>query len=196
VPDGLADGMGSCDPAVMGIPRRLDAALLIVGGVLDIVRLTMAAAAVGVGVDPILLILDLIPPLPIGAGLIAIGLSLRRRNRVALIVAGVLELLVAVVNTVQFVAGSPLGPAPSQLAYYLSYLAVVVAAVFLLIDQSQHGPIRWALAIPAGCIVLFVLTLFALPLPWLDILPGVGFAVAGVILIARATANRTVSSAD
>lgn len=111
---------------------------------------------------------------------------LRGRNRIVLIIAGVLELLVTVVDAVQIAADSPLGPVPSQLAYDVSYLAVVVAAVFLLADQSLRGPMRWALAIAAGCILLFVMTLFTLPVPWLDLLPGVGFVIAGVTLLRAA----------
>jgi hypothetical protein len=130
-------------------------------------------------------VLNLVPPVILGAGLIAIGTSLRRRHRATLTIAGGLELVVVAVNIAQIATGSPLGPGPSQLAFYLSFIAVIVAAVVLLADRSLTGRIRWALAIPAGCIIVSLASLFVLPLPWLGVLPGLGFAVAGVLLMAE-----------
>ncbi len=131
--------------------------------------------------------LNIFPSAIIGAGLLVTGLSYRRRARAAVVLAGILALLVAVVNVVQIATGSPLGPAPSEFAYLISLAAVILAAVTVLSDRTQSGPARWALAVPAACIALFVVSVFALPIPWLYLLPSVGFAFAGALLIRSRT---------
>ena len=113
----------------------------------------------------------------------------------ALTIAGGLELVVVAVNIAQIATGSPFGPGPSQLAFYLSFIAVIVAAAMLLADASLTGPVRWALAIPAGCIILALLSLFVLPFPWLGIFPGLGFAVAGALLL-RPSANGRLTAQE
>ncbi len=143
--------------------------------------------------EPATIAVNLIPSVIIGGGLVATGFSYRGRGRVALIVAGLLELAVVVVNIVQIATHSPLGPGPSELAYLISIAAVVVAAVLLLSDRTLHGSARWAIAIPAGCIVLFVVSLYALPVTWFYLLPGIGFAIAGVLLIRPGGARAAIS---
>lgn len=101
--------------------------------------------------------------------------------------AGAVVLLTAVVNAVQLMAQSPLGPGPSELAYLASFTAVVVAAWLLLADRSLSGPARWALALPAACNVLLLVSFFVLPVSWVrpDVLAA-AISVRAVRLSQRA----------
>lgn len=167
--------------------RRLGSLLLLVGGLLEAARL-LVFGLVSVSLpEPVSTWVYVVPATCIGAGLIAIGVSIRGRGRVPLMIAGVLNLATVVVNIVQIATGSPLGPGPSQLAFLVSLAAVVVAAALLLSNPSPHGPARWAIAIPAAGIVLFFVGVYVPPLGLarLDLLPGIGFAIAGVLLVRR-----------
>jgi hypothetical protein len=151
---------------------------------MDLARLIIFSGFASVApAEPATIAVNVIPSAIIGVGLVATGISYWGRGRVALIVAGLLGLAVVVVNIVQIAAHSPLGPAPSQLAYLISYAAVVAAALLLLSDRTQRGSARWAIAIPAGCIVLFFVSLFTLPVTWFYFLPEIGYAIAGALLI-------------
>ena len=173
-----------CNPVVMRLDLRIGALLLLAGGVMEAARLIILSGFESVALPaPATIAMNVIPSAIIGGGLVATGLSFSGRGRVALIVAGLLQLGVVVVNTVQIATNSPLGPGPSELAYLVSIAAVVVAAVLLLSDRTLQGSGRWAIAIPAGCIVLFIVSLFTLPVTWFALLPGIGFAIAGVLLI-------------
>lgn len=183
--------------AVVRPDLRIGALLILIGGVLDLARLMIFSGFAAIALpEPALTAINVIPSAIIGLGLIAMGSALPGRRPVALIVAGLLGLVLVVVNVAQITANSPLGPAPSELAYLVSFASVVVAGVLLLTDNSQRGRARWAIAIPAGCIVLFVLSLFTLPLPWFQLFPGAGFAVAGALLCRSDTHRQLSQSID
>jgi uncharacterized membrane protein len=168
----------------MRLDRRIGALLLLIGGVMDLARLIIFTGFVSVAsAEAATIAVNVIPSAIISVGLVATGFSYWGRGRVALIVAGLLGLAVVVVNSVQVAAHSPFGPAPSALAYLISFAAVIVAAVLLLSDRTQRGSARWAIAIPAGCIVLFFVSLFTLPVTWFYFLPEIGYAIAGALLI-------------
>lgn len=174
----------------MRLDRRAGALLLLIGGATEAARLIVFSGFAAVVLPgPAATALNVAPSAVIGAGLVATGFSFRGRARGALIVAGFVGLAVVVVNVVQIATRSPLGPGPSQLASLLGFAAVVAAAALLLSDRTQRGPARWAIAIPAGCIILFVGSLFVLPVAWFALLPGMSFAVAGALLVRRATTH-------
>lgn len=181
----LAPGASCCHPAAMSLARRIGAVLLLVGGVLEAARLivftivspawpALASIAVNEG-----------PSMCIGAGLVAVGVWIRGRGRLPLLIAGVLYLVLVAVDIVQTVTFAPSGPGPSFLAGAAAFLTVVVAAAVLLSDRRLRGPARWALAIPAAGFVLLIVGVYAPALGSLrtDLLPGIGFAVAGVLLL-------------
>ncbi len=172
----------------MTLARQVGAVLLVVGGVLETARLIVLTLISPVWPLLLSMAVNLGPSLCIGAGLIALGVSTRGRGRLPLLVAGVLELVAVVVNAVQMATLSPFGPAPSLLAGVAAWAAVVVAAALLLTDRALQGPARSALAVPAACIVVLIVGVYApaLPAVRVDLLPGIGFAVAGALLLRRA----------
>ncbi len=181
-----------CHTAAVKHDRRVGALLILVGGLLEAVRLLVF---VSVSL-PMPVAVYAVPSICIGGGLILLGVSIRGRGRPPLLAAGVLNLATVVVNAIQVAAHSPLGPGPSQLAEFAKFAAVVVAATLLLSDSSLRGPARWAISLPAACIVLFLVGLFLPPLPWarVDVLPAIGFAIAGVLLSRPAAASHAGSA--
>jgi hypothetical protein len=177
-----------CHPGSMKLDRRLGALLILVGGLLDAARLLVFIGFVSADLGtPASIAVYAIPSICVGVGLILIGISIRGRGRPPLVVAGILNLAVVVVNVIQIAWHSPLGPGPSGLAELVYLASVLVAAALLLSDSSLHGPARWAIAIPAACIVLFLVSIVFLPLQWarFDVLSAIGFAVVGVLLLRR-----------
>ena len=171
----------------MSLPRRSGAVLLLVGGLLETARLIVftlvsplwpVAASIAVNLGPLACI---------GAGLIAIGISIRGRGRLALLIAGTLYLVLVAEIGVQTATRSSFGPGPSFLAGGAALIAVMVAAALLLSDRALRGPARWAIAIPAAGIVLLIVGVYAPSLGSLrtDLLPGIGFAAAGGLLLRR-----------
>ena len=175
--------------------RRTGALLLLVGGLLGAVLPLAGAFAISFPPsipEPVTAGLTSLPSACIGAGLVTIGVSALGRGRIALIVAGALYLATVAVNIVQSATDSPFGPLPSQLATFVSFAAVVVAAVLLLSNDALRGPARWALAIPAAGIVLFLLGVYVPLLGAVPVLaslvfalPTIGFAIAGALLLRR-----------
>lgn len=165
---------------------HVGAVLLIVGGLLEAVALTVGSFISPPGttfLGATLLFGYSAGLVCIGCGLVANGVSLAGRGRTALKVAGVLAFVAAIVDAVQSATAAPLGPGPSQAAYVLYVIAIVVAAARLLSDANLHGPARWAIAVPASCFILNIVTLYLpLPSPGVFILPWVGTAGAGFLL--------------
>lgn len=150
----------------MAPARRIAAILLLGGGLLT-------------------LVLPLLGGVVIGAGLISLGIAVRGRGRPALLVAGALHLAAAAVHAAQIASGSPLGPGPSQLADLAKSAAVVVAAILVLTDASPLEAVRRTIAVAAGAVALFLLGSLLLPLPGIGLLPGLGFAIGGLLLLLR-----------
>jgi hypothetical protein len=171
--------------AIVKITPCVGALLLLVGGTLDVARLVLFTLVSVPSPEFVTMSVYAVPSTCIGAGLIAIGVAIRGRGRLPLIAAGVLNLVAVVVNIVQIATHSPLGPAPSQLAVVVALTADVVAGALLLSNASLRGPARWAIAIPAGCVLLLLVSLFVpvLGLARFDLLPGIGFTIAGVVLL-------------
>jgi hypothetical protein len=173
---------------------RAGAALLIIGGALE-------SAALGMGsitsppsttvLGAALLSVYAGAWLLTGAGLIATGSSLPGRGRTAVKIAGVLACIAGIVEAVQFVIGTPFGPAPTFATYFAYIMAVVVAGSRLLSDRTLRRAVRWSIAVPAVCLVLsiagdYVPLLGALlSLPGVVALPWVGTVFAGLLLIRR-----------
>ena len=167
----------------MNPARRVGAILLVVGALLEAVRVIVGAIISVPAPAVIQICISSLPSSLIGAGLAAVGTSVQGRGRPTLIAAGALYLVAVVVNVMQILLGSPLGPAPSQLAIFAEVVAVVVAAALMLSDMSLSGPVRWSMAVPAACILLVAATFFIAP--WLYVLPELGFVVAGALLLRR-----------
>ena len=163
------------------------AVLLIAGGLLETVALTIGSfiSPPGTSFLGATILLGYTAGLVcIGCGLVANGVSLAGRGRTVLKIAGVLAVVAALVNAVQTATAAPLGPGPSQAAYVLYVITVVVAAARLLSNANLRGPARWAIAVPAGCFILNIVTLYVpVPAPGVFILPWVGTAFAGVLLV-------------
>lgn len=161
--------------------------LLIAGGLLEAATLTVGSFISPPGTTVLgasLLVGYTAGVLLTGFGLIATGVSLAGRGRIALRIAGVLALVAVIVSGVQSATGAPLGPGPSQAASVLYVVAIVVAAVRLLSEASLHGAVRWAIAVPATCFILNVVAVFVpLPSPGVIVVPWVGTAVAGALLV-------------
>ena len=176
----------------MSLPRRIGAVLLLVGGLLETARLIVFTLVSPVWPVLASIVVNLGPLACIGAGLIAVGISIRGRGRPALLIAGILYLVLVAEIGVQMATRSSFGPGPSFLAGGAALIAVMVAAALLLSDRALRGPARWALAIPAAGIVLLILGVFVPPLGSLrtDLLPGIGFAVAGLLLLRRTDPER------
>jgi len=66
---------------------------------------------------------------------------------------------------------------------FAKYAGVVVAAVIVLADSSLPDAIRRAIWIPAAGVALFLASALLFPLPGLDLLPGIGFAICGAPLL-------------
>lgn len=166
--------------------RHLSAMLLIVGGLLEAVALTVSSFISPPGttfLGATILLGDTAGLVCIGCGLVTNGVSLAGRGRTALKIAGALAVVAAFVNAVQTATAAPLGPGPSQAAYVLYVITVVVAAARLLSNANLRGPARWAIAVPAGCFILNIVTLYVpVPSPGVFLLPWAGTAVAGVLL--------------
>jgi len=171
----------------MSLAQRIGAVLLLLGGLLEAARLIVFTL-----VSPVWPVLASIavnegPSTCIGAGLVAVGVSIQGRGRLPLLIAGVLYLASVAVNIVQTVTLSPFGPGPSFLAWGTTFVAVVVAAAVLLSDRALRGPARWSIAIPAAGILLLIAGIYAplLGSVRIDLLPGIGFATAGALLLRR-----------
>jgi hypothetical protein len=161
----------------------------LVGGLLEAALLIVGML---VAVSPVLPVLaritvELAPFTCIGAGLVAVGVSIRGRGHLPLLIAGILYLGGVVVNGLQIATFSPFGPGPSFLAAGAAFVAVMVAAALLLSDGALRGTARWALAIPAACIVLQLVGLYTPGLGSVptDLFPWIGFAIAGTLLLRR-----------
>ena len=177
---------------------RIGAALLVLGGAIE-------SAAYGAGsmislpsTAPLGATLLVAYPLGLaltGAGLIATGIASAVRGRIPLALAGVLAVLGAAVEGVEAGVGSPFGPAPAQAVVLLLVLLLVIAAARRLSDTRLPATARWAIAVPAICFVLDLAAVWvpAVPLQGSVVLPWVGTAVAGVLLLHTARSARTVA---
>lgn len=167
---------------------RLGAALLILGGLLEAGAFTVGTVVSlpGSTLPGASLVLGYaVGSVCVGTGLIATGIALRGGGRTALVIAGVLALIMPVVNAAQSLTGAPLGPAPSQLTSFTFVVALVIAAVLVLSDSRQRSAVRWSIAVPATCFVIAGVTTY-LPLPAVPgiiVLPWGGMAAAGVLLL-------------
>lgn len=175
--------------------RRVGAMVVITGGIADIVRILLTQFAFPlVAASPVIVaVVHLTPTLLTAVGAVAVGMSYRARGRLAFLIAGSFGLLLVAVNAAQISLGSPLGPAPSQFAIAANVAATIAGAALLLTDRSVHTPERWALALPAGCTLLAVLSMALLPLAGLAALaalPAVGYIFGG-FLVLRTTRARS-----
>ena len=183
----MVSGGSCCQPAGMSPARPIGAVLLLVGGLLDAARLVIFTLMSPVWPVLASIAVNLGPSTCVGAGLIAVAVSIRGRGLLPLLIAGVLDLAAVAVNVVQTVTLSPFGPGPSFLAGGGALVSVVVAAAVLLSDRALRGPARWAVAIPAAGIVLLLVGVYVplLGAVRIDLLPGIGFAIAGALLLRR-----------
>lgn len=175
----------------ISVRRRLGAATLVAGGLLETTRLIVLSFISPVLPQVVGALIYAVPSICLGVGLIVLGSSSPRRGRIALAIAGGLSLLTVAVNFIQIALRSPLGPAPSLLASFLTFVSILAAAAVLLIDRSLSGPPRWAIGVPALAIAVLLITLYA-PVPaafdHANVLPPLGFAVAGALLLRYLTA--------
>lgn len=170
----------------MSSSGRVGALLLLLGGLVPGFLGLLGLAGVPLELPPpVGLVVEFGPLVCIGAGLIAVGLSLRGRGRPSLMIAGVLYLASVAAGIVQTATGAPFGSDPTFLVYYAAFASIPVAAALLLSDRTLRGPARWAIAIPAGCIVLMLVQSYAPVLRGvpLYLMPSFGFAIAGVLLL-------------
>lgn len=168
--------------------RGIGAALFILGGGAEIVRvLATHFATQSFAAPPVVVAaITLGPSLVIALGAVTVGVSFRGRARLAFLLMGVFGLLAVAVNVIQIVLGSPLGPAPSQLAAALSFLATLAGAVLLLTDRATRTPARWALALPAGAILVLVAGMSLIPWDAWFALPAIGYVCGGSLLVVPA----------
>ncbi|MFT4051911.1 MAG: hypothetical protein QM677_06630 [Microbacterium sp.] len=161
--------------------RGIGVALVVTGGALEIARIVITQLVLpSIAASPLIVALvSLTPSLLIAIGAMVVGTSYRARGRLGFMIAGASGMLFVAVNGIQILLDSPLGPAPSLLASALAFAATGAGAALLLADRTVRTPDRWALAIPAGCMVLFALCIIIVPWDVLLAIPAVGYIFGG-----------------
>ncbi|MFT4280023.1 hypothetical protein [Microbacterium sp.] len=171
----------------MDIYRLAGGILLIVGGIADTAQMVVGRFVSTPASPAVIVLITVGPTFLIAVGVLLLAPAVAGRARLGFVVAGVGALLLAVVNTVQIAAGSPLGPAPSQLASLLSLAALTAGAALVFWSDSTGDPLRWTLALPAIAAVLVLVSLFVFPWDGAHLLVPVAYAVSGALLLRPAS---------
>lgn len=181
--DLLAYFSSDCNTLRMAKRQLIGGFLLILGGIADVTRV-IAGSTISVPIaPPLLAALTMGPALVVAAGCLVLASVFRGRARAgyALVAAG--GAILAIVNITQIVATPVAGPIPSQIAYGLSLLLTVAGGALALLGRAENVTNQWALAIPAGAVLLVAVSVLAVPLPGVEVMPPLGFAVAGAFLV-------------